>query len=123
MEDVKSSGDEYGEVTEICDRFLTLQSCQVSLLKNKELLEKQLEEKKAEVTKYEKTMESEVMTIGNDIASLTLKYDKIESLKSELQNDEEESSAKRLAKKSELSQVFFAIDTIESLCSRNTEFH
>lgn len=63
------------------------------------------------------------MDLGNDIAFLTKKYEEIEQEKSELQATDEESSAKSKNLKSELSQVFFAIDTIESLCSKRSEFN
>lgn len=82
-----------------------------------------LEEKKAEVTSFERGMESKVMSIGNEIASLTIECDKVDALKSALVNDDEETSAKKQDQISELSQVIFAIDNIESLCSRKTEWH
>ena len=47
----------------------------------------------------------------------------MDALKSALQNDEEENSAKKWDQISELSQVIFAIDNIESLCSKKTEWH
>ena len=54
-----------------------------------------LEEKKAEVTSFERGMESKVMSIGNEIASLTIECDKVDALKSALVNDDEETSAKK----------------------------
>ena len=82
-----------------------------------------LEEKKAEVTNFERGMEAKVMSIGNEIAGLTIECDKVDALKSSLQNDEEETFAKKWDGISELSQVIFAIDNIESLCSKKTEWH
>ena len=59
-------------------RHITLQGAQETLLNGKELLEKQLDDKKAEVTKFEKTMLEDAMSLGNQIASLTKEYDQKE---------------------------------------------
>ena len=82
-----------------------------------------LEEKKAEVTNFERNMEAKVMSIGNEIANLTLECDRVDAQKSALQNDDEETSAKKWEQISELSQVIFAIEMIENLCSKKTEWH
>ena len=82
-----------------------------------------LEEKKAEVTNFERTMEANVMSLGNEIAQLTIECDEVDAKKSALQMDEEETSAKKWEQISELSQVIFAIEMIESLCSKKTEWH
>ena len=66
---------------------------------------------------FERDMEAKVMSLGNEIASLTIECDRVDSEKSALQNDEEETSAKNRGQVSELSQVIFAIEMIENLCS------
>ena len=38
-----------------------------------------LEEKKAEVTNFERNMEAKVMSIGNEIANLTLECDRVDA--------------------------------------------
>ena len=58
-------------------------------------------------------METKIMSLNNDIANLTVECDEVEAAKSALQNDEEETSAKKWEQVSELSQVIFAIEMIE----------
>ena len=80
---------------EISNRYFILSGTQKNLNDKKQLLDKMLEEKKAEVTSFERGMESKVMSIGNEIASLTIECDKVDALKSALVNDDEETSAKK----------------------------
>ena len=63
------------------------------------------------------------MSLGNEIASLTIECDQVDTLKSALQNNEEETSAKKWKQISELSQVIFFFFFIENLCSKKTETH
>ena len=123
LEDVKSTNDDYSEVVEICDRYLTLSSARDSLCEGKIELDRRLEEKKAEVSNFERVMDAKVMTLGNEIATLTVDCDRVDAEKSALQNDEEETSAKKWEQIAELSQVIFAIEMIENLCSKKTETH
>ena len=81
------------------------------------------EAKLREVNNYEKTMSTRIMSLSNEIAELTTKCDEVEAEKSALQNSEEETSAKKWDQISELSQVIFAIEMIENLCSKKTDFH
>ena len=60
---------------EIRDRYFTLQTTQNNLNEKKALLDKQLEEKKAEVTNFERGMEAKAMSLGNEIAILTIQND------------------------------------------------
>ena len=55
------------------------------------------------VSTFERDMEAKVMSLGNEIASLTIECDRVDSEKSALQNDEEETSAKNRGQVSELS--------------------
>ena len=85
LENVKSfNNDEFTEVIEIRDRYRTLNSTQEALNKKKIELDQMLEEKKAEVSNFEKTMEANVMSLGNEIANLTLKCDQVDAEKSAL---------------------------------------
>ena len=80
LENVKSfNNDEFTEVIEIRDRYRTLNSTQEALNKKKIELDQILEEKKSEVSNFEKTMEANVMSLGNEIANLTLKCDQIDA--------------------------------------------
>lgn len=73
------NNDEFTEVIEIRDRYRTLNSTQEALNKKKIELDQILEEKKSEVSNFEKTMEANVMSLGNEIANLTLKCDQIDA--------------------------------------------
>lgn len=81
------------------------------------------ESKRKEVHNYEKTMNTKIMSLNNEITELTTKCDVVEAEKSALQNNEEETSAKKWEQISELSQVIFAIEMIENLCSKKTDTH
>ena len=97
LENVKSqNSDDYSEVIEIRDRYHTLNSTSEALNKKKIELDQILEEKKTEVSNFERGMESKVMALGNDIASLTVKCDQIDAEKRNLQSDQEETNAKEL---------------------------
>ena len=124
LEDVKSQNpDDYSEVFEIRDRYKTLSSTQITLDEKKIQLDRELEDKKAEVSNFERVMDAKVMTLGNQIATLTVDCDRVDAEKTALQNDEEETSAKKWEQISELSQVIFSIEMIENLCSKRTKTH
>ena len=124
LEEVKSqNNDEFTEVTEISARYRTLSKLQEDLSKKKEGLDRQLEEKKTEVSNFERGMEAKVMSLGNQIANLTIECDQVDAMKNALQNDSAETSAKKIQQESELAQVIFAIEMIENLCSKKTETH
>ena len=76
-----------------------------------------LEEKKSEVVSFERKMDTKIMTLNNDIANLTVECEKVESEKAALQNDGEETDAKKNERDLELAQVIFSIEMIEKLCS------
>ena len=69
---------------EIRDRYHTLNSTQINLNEKKKTLDQMLEEKKAEVSNFERGMEAKVMSIGNEIASLTIECDRVDAQKSAL---------------------------------------
>ena len=58
---------------------MTLSSSQNQLNDKKQQLDFMLEEKKAEVTNFERNMEAKVMSIGNEIANLTLECDRVDA--------------------------------------------
>ena len=117
------NADDYAEVNEIRDRHHTLDSTSRSLDIKLQQITKMLDDKKNEVYSYERFMDTEIMRLGNDIASLTTKCDAVEAEKSSLQSSEEDGHAKKLALQNELSQVIFAIEMIEGICSTKTKFH
>lgn len=123
LEDVKTHSDEYNEVHDIRGRYNTLHGVQAKLTERVAQITKNLEDKKAEVSAYERTMETKIMSLNNDKEKLIHEYDLIEAQKSMLQNNEEETSAKKWDQISELSQVIFAIEMIENLCSKKTNTH
>ena len=57
-------------------------------------LEDELKNKREEVSKYEKDMETQIMTLNNDIAKLTTQNEHVENEKQKLASQEEETSAK-----------------------------
>lgn len=124
LEKVKNNNsDEFMEVTDIRSRHSTLSREHGNLIAGSEYITNKLDEKRAEVQTYEKLMDQRIMQINNEISILTKKSDEVEAEKSSLQNDEEETSARKWEKISELSQVIFAIDMIEGLCSKKTAYH
>ena len=72
------------------------------------------------VSTFERDMEAKVMSLGNEIASLTIECDRVDIEKTVLQNDEEETTTKKNKQELELYQVIFAIEMIENLCSTKT---
>lgn len=106
---------------EIRGRYNTLNGVQGKLKDKVSTINTQLEEKKSEVANYERSMETKIMSLNNSIASLTLDCDKVDAEASQLQSNEEESSAKKWEQISELSQVIFAIEMIEQLCSKRKD--
>ena len=84
-------------------------------------LDDDLKAKREQVNKYEKDMETSIMTLNNDIAKLTTENEKVETEKQKLSNQEEETSVKARGKISELSRLFMAIDNLDRLCSERQE--
>lgn len=80
-------------------------------------MDNQLENKKAEVTRYEKEMDTKIIQLNNQIANLNKKFEDIDIKKSKLKNEEEETSSKQLAKISELSRIFMAVENLEQVCN------
>ena len=80
-----------------------------------------LKMKRDSVNKYEKDMETSIMTANNDIAKLTTENEKVENEKQKLANQEEETSIKARGRISELSRLFMAIDNLDDLCSKKEE--
>ena len=124
LQDVKNqNNDDYSEVNEIRDRHLTLDTTKNTLMKKKVELTEMYEQKRADVNNYERMMENKIMKLNNNISQLTKVNEEVESEKSILQSNEEETSAKKWEQISELSQVIAAIDMIENLCSRKDQPH
>ena len=120
LEEVKNlNSDDYTEVNEISDRHHTLDSTSRSLDHKLKQISQRLDDKKNEVSSYEREMDNKIMSLNNKIAKLTTECDDVEAQKSQLQSSEEDGQAKKLAQQSELSQVIFAIDMIESSCKGN----
>jgi chromosome segregation ATPase len=115
--------DDYSEVNEISDRHKTLAKASKNQHEKKAEITEMYEAKRREVHNYEKTMSTKLMSLNNEIAELTTKCDEVEAEKSALQNNEEETSAKKWDQIGELSQVIFAIEMIENLCSVKSKYH
>merc|ERR1712032_308956 len=72
LEEVRSANsDEYNEIGDILARYQVLRDTQNDLKRKLENLDGDLKRKRAEVNKYEKDMETSIMTLNNDIAKLT----------------------------------------------------
>ena len=116
LERVKEASDEYDEILKITERYKTLKNSKEKLERNLEDINEELESKKQEVSKYENSMETKIMTLNNEIATLTTRYEQVENEKQSLKNDEEETSAKKWEQVSELSRAYFAIDMLANKC-------
>ena len=70
LEEVKDdNSDEYQEVADILSRYQTLKKSNDDLGETKGNQEIKLERLKNEMTKYEKDMKTEIMQLGNDMAT------------------------------------------------------
>ena len=70
LESVKDyNPDEYQELSDILSRYWTLKNSNTKLTSNLNVLEKQLDDLKNQVSKYEKDMKTEIMSLNNDIAT------------------------------------------------------
>lgn len=72
------NSDEYQELADILARYWTLKNSNVKLTENHKKLDNDLEDLKNTVTKYEKNMKTEIMSLNNDIATLQQKFEGIE---------------------------------------------
>lgn len=61
--------DEYQELSDILARYWTLKNSNTKLNHNLTALERELDDLKNSVTKYEKDMKTDIMSLNNDIAS------------------------------------------------------
>ena len=62
--------DEYVELADILSRYTTLKTSNMKLNQQSQALETELEQLKNTVTKYEKDMKTEIMSLNNDITNL-----------------------------------------------------
>ena len=69
------SNDEFEEVTLIRDRYRVLQTAQQQLNTRLNKLSVDYEDKNREVINYERSMETKIMSLNNDIANLTIELD------------------------------------------------
>ena len=122
LEEVRSANsDEYNAIGDILARYQVLRDTQNDLKRKLSNLDDDLKAKREQVNKYEKDMETSIMTLNNDIAKLTTENEKVETEKQKLSNQEEETSVKARGKISELSRLFMAIDNLDRLCSERQE--
>jgi hypothetical protein len=85
-------------------------------------LESELEALKSTVTKYEKDMKTEIMSLNNDTTNLKQKYEAIDEQKNQLKSEAEETSSKKLNKISDLARILMSIDSMENRClNRNAK--
>ena len=70
--------DEYQEIPDILSRYYTLKISNDKLTSNLLALETELETLKSTVTKYEKDMKTEIMSLNNDTTNLKQRYEGIE---------------------------------------------
>lgn len=61
-------------------------------------------------------MAGKIMNLNNEITQLNTNLEQIDNEKSQLKSEEEESSSKHLAKMSELSKIFMAINNLQDVC-------
>ena len=96
LENVKNANpDDYTEVHEIRDRHTTLAKTSRDLHAKKAEITEMYESKRKEVHAYERAMSAKVVRLGNEITELTTRCDSVEAEKSALQNNEEETTAKK----------------------------
>lgn len=77
--------------------------------------------KKQKVQQYKEQMETDCISLTNEIAKLNHQYERIEDKKSRLKNEEEETNSKQLAKVSELSRIFMATENLLRVCRDRKE--
>ena len=65
------NSDEYQEIGDILARYQVLRDTQNDLTRKLNNLDNELKQKRDSVNKYEKVMETSIMTLNNDIAKLT----------------------------------------------------
>ena len=112
----EANSDEYAEISDILSRYTTLTKAHKDLNEDLDNKEFNLADMKSKVVQYEKSMNTEIMKLNNNIAKLNTEFEKIDEKKQKIKTDEEETSSKQLFKITQLSRILMAINNLEQFC-------
>lgn len=101
LEKVKERNDEFTELKEILLRYNTLNESNLSLRKIQKDIQGDLDKVNENMTLIQKTKDTEIMSLNNEIAKQTKHLEKIDDKKSKLQAEAEEMISKKMGKTTE----------------------
>ena len=109
--------EDYPEISDLLNRYKTLQDANEDLTKNSRLKEEENETNRTEFSTYTKVRTNEILNRNNDIASLQKKLEEAESHAIRLQQEVETSMRSISDKTLELGQVLMAVKNLLQRCT------
>jgi len=108
--------DEFPEIPDIINRFVTLKKTNEKLNAQHEKCEEDLAKITKETNNFEQEKNKEIYFLNNDISSLKVKYYELKSKKNDLLKNVEISAEETRKKTTELGQLLMAIDNLYERC-------
>ena len=92
----EQNNDEFREVSDIRNRYVTLKTAQEQLTKQEMEMHDQVEKKKGEVSSYERVMQNRIMQLNVQIAEKTAECEHVEKLKNDKKLNVDAADARKL---------------------------
>lgn len=113
---IKAHSDQYSDQTELLKRHEVLEKSNITLREHQQKLEEELEKLRIDAAQFEKQKNEEILTLNNELASLTKDLDDVDKQKNKLQSQVEASSHQASYKNLNLGRILMAIDNIHIRC-------
>eukprot|EP00941_MAST-03F_sp_MAST-3F-sp1_P003071 g3071.t1 len=117
LENAVEASEEFSEVSEILNRYRTLQNAHNDLKQKAKATEVLNEEKRAEFSQYRKDRSTDILNFNNDIAKLQKKLEQFEANRIRVQSEVDTSISATSDKKLVLGQIFMATKNLVQRCT------
>jgi len=113
---IKAHPDQYSDQGELLKRHEILEKSNKTLRDKQADLEVELERLRIDAAQFEKQKNEEILTLNNELATLTKDLDDVDKQKNRLQSQVEASSHQASYKNLNLGRILMAIDNINTRC-------
>lgn len=118
---IRAHPDQYSDQGELLKRYEILESSNQKLREDQTTLEQELEELRIVSAQFEKSRNEEILTLNNELASLTKDLDDVDKQKNKLQSQVEASSHQASHKNLNLGRILMAVDNIHTRCEEGIQ--
>jgi len=113
---IKAHPDQYQDQGELLKRHEILENSNKNLRDQQMKLEEELERLRIDAAQFEKQKNEEILTLNNELATLTKDLDDVDKQKNKLQTQVEASSHQASFKNLNLGRILMAVDNIHTRC-------